>query len=133
MNKILKESPYNYNIFRLNKALFANDFYTFPIKVRFQDDNKFKSWVNKSSYAITIIPGFTQINLNFSVVDYYGQTILVNRFFFIFLQKFVNFLMKYFSFATKKFTIWRCKPKFGENYQHSLFSYSKWFLKLIFY
>ena len=84
-NIILKESPLKFNTFRQNKALFANDFYTFPIKVRFQDDNNFKSWVNKSSYAIKIIPGFTQINLNFFVVDYYGQTLLtLNRFLNIF-------------------------------------------------
>ena len=81
MNKLLKESPYQSNTFSHNKALFANDFYTFPLKVRFQDDKKYKSWVSKSSYAITIIPGFTQINLNFSVIDYYNQTIFLNRFY----------------------------------------------------
>ena len=80
-NKILKESPYKFNKFLRNKALFASDFYTFPIKVRFQDD-KFKSWVNKSTYTMTLIPGFTQINLNFSIVDYYGQILKLNRFFF---------------------------------------------------
>ena len=81
-NKILKQSPSQFNTFSHNKALFANDFYTFPIKVRFQDDRNFKSWINKSIYSITIIPGITQINLNFFVVDYYGQTLKsLNRFF----------------------------------------------------
>ena len=80
-NKILKESPYKFNTFTRNNAFFANDFYTFPIRVRFQADKIFKSWVNKYSYAITIIPGITQINLSFSVVDYYNQTMKsVNRF-----------------------------------------------------
>ena len=83
-NQILKESPSKFNTFKGNKAFFANDFYTFPIKVIFQNDKNFKSWVNKSSYAITIIPGFTEINLNFSIIDYYGQTMkLVNRFYFL--------------------------------------------------
>ena len=81
-NKILPESPYKYNTFRLNTAFFANDFYTLPLEVRFQDDRNFKSWINKSIYSITIIPGITQINLNFFVVDYYGQTLKsLNRFF----------------------------------------------------
>ena len=80
-NKILQESPYKFNKFIRNTAFFANDFYTFPIKVRFQDDNNYKSWVRKSSYTMTIVPGITQINLNFSVVDYYGQTLKLNGFF----------------------------------------------------
>ena len=81
-NKILKELPSKNNLFIQNKALFANDFYTFPIRVHFQDDMKFKSWINKSIYTITVIPGITELNLNFFVVDYYGQTLkLLNRFF----------------------------------------------------
>ena len=82
-NKILKESPYRSNIFKENKAQFANDFYTFPASVRFQDDLKYKSWVNRSAYSLNIIPGLTQINLNFSIVDYYGQNLrLLNRYYF---------------------------------------------------
>ena len=81
-NKILKESPSKFNTFSHNTAFFANDFYTFPIKLHFQDDKNYKSWVNKSSFSITFIPGITKINLNFSVVDYSGQTLKsVNRFF----------------------------------------------------
>ena len=80
-NKILKESPDKFNKFIGNKAFYANDFCTFPIKVRFQDDKLFKSWLKKSSYTMTLIPGITQINLNFSIVDYYGQTLKLNRFF----------------------------------------------------
>ena len=81
INRILDESPKQHNTFRLNKALFANNYYTFPVKVRFQDEKKFKSWLSKSTYAVTIIPGVTQINLNFSVIDYYNQTIFLNRFY----------------------------------------------------
>ena len=80
-DKLLKESPDKFNIFSGNKAFFAPNFYTFPRKVYFQDDKNFKSWISKSRYAMTLIPGITQINLNFSVVDYYGQTVKsVNRF-----------------------------------------------------
>ena len=74
-NKILIKSPYEFNTFSNNQALFANDFYTFPVKVRFQDDKYFKSWKNKSRYSITVVPGITNFHLNFSVVDFYGQTI----------------------------------------------------------
>ena len=81
-NKLLKESPYKFNTFIRNKASFANDFCTFPMKVRFKDDKNFKSWFNKSSYTIKLIPGMTQINLSFSVVDYYGQILKLNRFLF---------------------------------------------------
>ena len=86
-NKILKESPYEFNTFSNNQALFANDFYTFPIKVRFQDEKYFKSWKNKSSYSITIIPGITSLNLNFSVVDFYGQIIRSIKGYFCFPLK----------------------------------------------
>ena len=79
-NRILKDSPYKFNSFKQNRAFFAEDFYTFPVRVLFQDDKNFKSWKNKSTYSIKIVPGMTQINLNFSVVDYYGQTLKsVNR------------------------------------------------------
>ena len=74
-NTLLKDSPYLSNTFQGNKALFANDFYTFPVKINFQDDGNFKSWVNKSKYAIKMVPGITKINLNFAIVDYYGQTL----------------------------------------------------------
>ena len=80
-NKILRESPYKFNKFMRNTAFFANDFSTFPIKVRFQDDANYKSWVNKASYTMKLIPGISQINLNFSVVDYYGQTLKLNGYF----------------------------------------------------
>ena len=80
-DKVLKESPDKFNTFSGNKAFFAPNFYTFPRKVYFQDDNHFKSWISKSRYTMTLIPGITQINLNFFVVDYYGQTVKsVNRF-----------------------------------------------------
>ena len=83
-NKLLKESPDKFNTFRDNKAYFAPNFYTFPRKVYFQDGKHFQSWVSKSRYTITLIPGITQIDLNFSLVDYYGQTVKsVNRFFFL--------------------------------------------------
>ena len=74
-NMLLNESPYLFNIFKGNKAFFADDFYTFPVKINFQDDLNFKSWANKSKYTIKMIPGFTKINLKFTVVDYYGQTL----------------------------------------------------------
>ena len=93
-NKILKFSPYQLNnTFKENKALFANDFYTFPIKVLFQDNRNFKSWVKNSNYVMNITPGITQINLNFSVVDYYGQTLkTMNRYFFLYkIFKILNY------------------------------------------
>ena len=89
-DKLLQESPNKYNTFIDNKAFFAPDFYTFPRKVYFQDDKHFQSWVSKSKYTITLIPGITQINLNFSLVDSYGQTIKsVNRFFFSYFKQYL--------------------------------------------
>ena len=74
-NKLLSEYPNKSNKFEGNHATFAIDFYTFPVRVNFNDDKNFKSWINKSSYALKIVPGISQINLHFKVVDYYGQTI----------------------------------------------------------
>ena len=87
---LLKESPYKYNIFHQNEAFFANDFYTFPVRVQFQDENNFKSWKNKSMYVMKIIPGISEVNILFAVVDYYGQILkLINGFvLFYFLTKF---------------------------------------------
>ncbi len=83
-DKLLKESPEKINTFSGNKAFFAPNFYTFPRKVNFQDDQYFKSWVNNSRYTMTFVPGITQVNLNFSFVDYYGQVVKsVNRFLFL--------------------------------------------------
>ena len=101
-NKILDESPYKFNTFRFNKASFANDFYTFPIRVYFQDDNKFKSWVNKSGYRMTIVPGTSKIKLNFYVVEFYGQTVKTLNMRFI-------FSLKYILDAIKKLKFWRFK------------------------
>jgi len=75
-NKLLLESPIKTNYFNRNKALFAHDFYTFPIRVHFTANNNFMSWINKSKYSLDLVPGVTNINLQFFVVDYYGQTIL---------------------------------------------------------
>ena len=75
-NKILKESPYIFNKFNGNKAYFANDFYTLPTRVRFQDDKNLNF-----RYGFNMVPGFTNIKMKFYVVDYYGQTIkLLNRY-----------------------------------------------------
>ena len=82
-DKLLEELPDKFNTFNDNKAYFAPNFYTFPRKVYFQDDNHFQSWLSKARYNMTLIPGISQINLNFSLVDYYGQTVKsVNRYVF---------------------------------------------------
>ena len=85
-NKLLKESPRANNKFINNTAYFANDFYTFPIRLHFQDSLYYKSMVNKSTYALNIIPGITNIKLlHFDLVDYYDQPIksLNNRYFYM--------------------------------------------------
>ena len=91
-DKLLKESPDKFNTFSYNKAFFAPNFYTSPRKVYFQDDQHFRSWVSKSEYTMTLIPGITKINLNFSLVDNYGQTVKsVNRFLFLKSNKLLFF------------------------------------------
>ena len=65
-NKLLVESPNKYNIFESNKADFADDFFTLPIRIRFNG--------NKTSID-NVVPGVTSIQLNFEIIDYYNQTI----------------------------------------------------------
>ena len=74
-NKLLPEPPDQNNNFTNNTAGFANDFFTFPVRLRFTDNQTFYSWINKTSYSFTVVPGITQKSLYFDVVDYYGQTI----------------------------------------------------------
>jgi len=50
------------------------------------------SWINKSKYSLDIIPGVTNINLQFFVVDFYGQTILSLPSGFFFIEKFIKLL-----------------------------------------
>ena len=73
-NKLLAESPYHNNIFTNNTAFFANDFFTFPVRLEFTDNN-YSSRINKTTYSINVVPGITMTSLYFDVVDYYGQTI----------------------------------------------------------
>ena len=104
-DKLLKESPDKFNTFSSNKAFFAPNFYTSPRKVYFQDDKHFQSWVSKSKYTMTLIPGITQIDLNFSLVDNYGQTVKsVNRFHFL-NNYYYFFFLKHFYFTTEKYKI----------------------------
>ena len=74
------------NIFIGNKAaIFANDFYTFPLRAVFFNDEQKNLMKYKYVSFNNVVPGITNINLNFVVVDYYGQSIksLDLMFFFI--------------------------------------------------
>ena len=104
---LLNESPYKYNTFHQNEAFFANDFYTFPVRLQFQDENNFKSWKNKSMYVMTIIPGMSEFNIFFDVIDYYGQILkLINGLvLFYFSTKFIFIFLQFYSVATKKLKI----------------------------
>jgi len=85
-NQLLAESPYQNNTFTKNKAYFANDFFTYPVRLKFTDNQTFHSWINKTSYSLIVIPGISQLSLYFDVVDYYGQTIKsINGGFYFFL------------------------------------------------
>ena len=74
-NKLLNVSPYRNNKFSGNQAYFANDFYSFPIRMRFTDNKKFYSLANTSSYHLNLVPGTSNIYLYFEIIDYYNQTI----------------------------------------------------------
>lgn len=74
-NKLLTESPYQCNFFDGNSAEFANDFFTFPMRMKFFDNQSFDSTINKTIFSLSLVPGITKIKLFFEVIDYYGQTI----------------------------------------------------------
>jgi hypothetical protein len=74
-NKLLAESPYQSNNFSGNKASFANDFFTFPVRLQFTDNQTFWSWINKTTYSLNVVSGVSITSLYFYVVDYYGQII----------------------------------------------------------
>ena len=63
------------NTFKDNKALFANDFYTYPVRLRLIDNNGYDSLYNISLYHLSLVPGITFLNLTFEIMDYYNQTI----------------------------------------------------------
>ena len=79
--------PNNTNAFINNRANFANDFYTFPLRLQLFDG---LNWINESLYTLDLVPGITNVKLlHFEIVDYYGQTIqsLNGRFIFYYITK----------------------------------------------
>lgn len=68
-------SPNKTNTFKDNEALFSNDFYSFAVRAEFYDNNNYHSLINKNKLALSLIPGFTNFSLYFSVVDFFGQTL----------------------------------------------------------
>jgi len=101
-NKLLAESPYETNIFTENTAYFANDFFTFPVRLQVTDNQSFYSWINKSTYSLSVTPAITETSLYFSVVDYYGQTIKsMNGRFFLFI---------YFIKSILAILLWNLNP-----------------------
>ena len=75
-NSILVESPKQNNVFIGNKAaLFANDFYTFPVRTIYFDGQEKNLTKYKYLALKNVLPGITNITLNFLILDYYGQII----------------------------------------------------------
>jgi len=85
-NKLLGESPYQNNIFKDNKAYFANDFFTYPVRLQLTNYKSFYYSKTKQSYYFNVVPGITLTSLYFNVVDNYGQTIksMNGEFFFLY-------------------------------------------------
>ena len=86
---VLIESPRKNNIFIGNKAaIYADDYCTFPLRVicsSKEDNNLTKSKKDFVKFD-DVIPGMTLLQMNFSVVDYYGQIIkTLNETFLFFL------------------------------------------------
>ena len=86
-NKLFSESPYQQNNFVDNKASFANDFLTFPMRLKITDSTYLRSLssLTDKTYSLSIVPGITETSLYFDVVDYYGQTVKSLNGGFIFL------------------------------------------------
>ena len=74
-NKLLSVSPYQNNIFLDNIAPFANDFFTFPVRLKLINNKSISSSSKNKAYSLNVVPEITLTSLNFAVVDYYGQTI----------------------------------------------------------
>ena len=98
-NTVLAESPMENNIFIGNKAaIFANDFYTFPVRAVYFNDEEKNLMKYKYVAFNNVVPGITNINLNFAVVDYYGQIIksLEQMFFFYAIFNFIILIITVF-------------------------------------
>ena len=78
--------PNKNNFFIGNKAYYGNDFITSPFRLKLM--NKKTNENNK------IIPGISQISLDFSIIDYYNNTLFVNTTSSIKIMKVKN---KFFS------------------------------------
>ena len=72
-NKLPLKPIQDENLFIDNKAEFANDFYTFPCRLRLKQNNN--DFFKTSTNLLKIIPGYTIFNLDFEIVDYFNQTI----------------------------------------------------------
>ena len=109
-NKLLGESPYQNNIFKDNKAYFANDFFTYPVRLQLTNYKSFHYSKTKQSYYFNVVPGITLTSLYFNVVDNYGQTIksMNGEFFFLYY-----YLSSYFSYI--RYSIMQLKSVFALN------------------
>ena len=99
----MKEMPNNTNAFINNRANFANDFYTFPLRLQLFDG---LNWINESLYTLDLVPGITNVKLlHFEIVDYYGQTIqsLNGRFYILFYNQNQYFSKSYSILQLKNF------------------------------
>lgn len=64
------------NFFFLNSAQYGNDYATRPIRFQLFNNKRFSEYSNKKQqYILQIIPGQTEINLNFQLLDYFENHI----------------------------------------------------------
>ena len=71
-NKLLSELPSQNNYFIGNKAPFAINFFTYPVRLKITNLGKASSrmMTNKATLSLSMIPGITTQSLFFDIVDY---------------------------------------------------------------
>ncbi len=78
------------NKFHSNIAAFGNDYASTPNKLRLKQ----KSYTFRTSlFNISVIPGITNVNLNFEILDFFNQTIttLNGRYPFFLIDNLIKF------------------------------------------
>ena len=62
--------PNKTNIYTKNQAIYGNDYATSPFRIKIINPKRLRS--------LTLIPGITEINFAFRILDFYNQYVYVN-------------------------------------------------------
>ena len=88
-NNFYKFSSYINNVFRGNNASYGENFTTSPMRIKIINQ-KNKNYHNAKFIKIIVIPGITELTLNFQILDYFGKNAYVAGISSIKLMKLFN-------------------------------------------